>query len=292
MAKPTSLPRWSETVAGVPGTNEVEPTEGKKDTGFGTGGDIPTSGGLNWWMRLVYLWAKFLDTATSVAAASAIVVRDASGRAAFTDPSAAGDADTKGARDTAITTHNGVTNPHSATALATASRLVLRDAAGRSQIADPSAAADIATKGYVDAASPAAVKASDQAATASIVAVADLSVPVAANASYSIEFVLRPYVPGMGGNILLGLTGPTSPTIVGWQVTYRGSSFVIDGGDSFQTSTLLSLAPPTDGYRSLMIISALLKNGANAGNVQVVMQKLAVDWSIGAGSFVVSRRLA
>jgi hypothetical protein len=104
MAKPTSLPRWSETVAGVPGTNEVEPTEGKKDTGYGTGGDIPTSGGLNWWMRLVYLWAKWLDSAASIATASALVVRDAAGRARFADPSDVADADTKGARDAAITT--------------------------------------------------------------------------------------------------------------------------------------------------------------------------------------------
>lgn len=54
-----------------------------------------------------------------------------------------------------IATHNGVTNPHSATSAATASRLVLRDAAGRAKMADGSAADDIATKGQIDAVAPA-----------------------------------------------------------------------------------------------------------------------------------------
>lgn len=156
MAKPTSLPRWGETVGGVVGGNEVEPNEGKKDTGYdapvGGVGDVPTSGGLNWWMRLVYLWAKWLNDAASAATASVLVVRDAAGRARFADPSDVADADTMGARDTAIGVHDAVTNPHSSTSAATASRLVLRDAAGRAQVADPSAAADIDTKGARDTA--------------------------------------------------------------------------------------------------------------------------------------------
>src|SRR5690606_38127687 len=39
---------------------------------------------------------------------------------------------------------------HGATSSATANRLVIRDSAGRAQFATPSAAADAATKGYVD----------------------------------------------------------------------------------------------------------------------------------------------
>jgi len=50
-----------------------------------------------------------------------------------------------------------LTAPHSAVSAATPSRLVLRDAAGRAQVVDPSAAADIATKSYVDAAAAAVV---------------------------------------------------------------------------------------------------------------------------------------
>jgi hypothetical protein len=56
-----------------------------------------------------------------------------------------------------IAAHNAVTNPHSATAAATASRLVLRDAAGRTAFADPSAAQDADTLAARDAAIAAAV---------------------------------------------------------------------------------------------------------------------------------------
>jgi hypothetical protein len=51
---------------------------------------------------------------------------------------------------TQITSHNGLTNPHSATNLPTALRLVLRDSAGRAQFYSPLNASDAATKGYVD----------------------------------------------------------------------------------------------------------------------------------------------
>lgn len=53
---------------------------------------------------------------------------------------------------TDLTAHESLTNPHSATAAATANRLMLRDASGRCAVATPSAAGDIATKGYVDTA--------------------------------------------------------------------------------------------------------------------------------------------
>lgn len=46
--------------------------------------------------------------------------------------------------------HIDSTSPHQATSGANANRLVLRDGAGRAQVASPTAAADIATKGYVD----------------------------------------------------------------------------------------------------------------------------------------------
>jgi hypothetical protein len=61
MAKPSSLPRWAETAGGAAASNIVEPNSGKKDTGYITGGDIPASGGLNWFMRLIYKWAQWTD---------------------------------------------------------------------------------------------------------------------------------------------------------------------------------------------------------------------------------------
>lgn len=51
-----------------------------------------------------------------------------------------------------VTAHNDVNNAHSATAAATANRIVLRDANGRAQFTDPGADQDAATKAYVDAA--------------------------------------------------------------------------------------------------------------------------------------------
>jgi hypothetical protein len=54
------------------------------------------------------------------------------------------------ARSAADTAHANLTNPHSATSAATASRLALRDASGRAQFADPAAAQDAATRAYVD----------------------------------------------------------------------------------------------------------------------------------------------
>jgi hypothetical protein len=58
-----------------------------------------------------------------------------------------------------ISAHNSVTNPHSATNLATASRLALRDASGRSRFAAPSDSLDAANKGYVDGFLPQMAKA-------------------------------------------------------------------------------------------------------------------------------------
>ncbi len=51
----------------------------------------------------------------------------------------------------AAASHISATNAHGATSAATASRIVMRDASGRAQVAEPSTVADIATKGYVDA---------------------------------------------------------------------------------------------------------------------------------------------
>ena len=92
--------------------------------------------------------------ATSAATANTIILRDAAGRAKVAAPSASDDIarkDTVDAVQTNLTTHANLTNPHGATVAATADRIILRDAAGRAQVAAPSAAADIARKDTVDA---------------------------------------------------------------------------------------------------------------------------------------------
>ncbi len=50
-----------------------------------------------------------------------------------------------------VDAHAALTNPHGATAAATASRIMMRDASGRAKVASPSAADDIARKDTVDA---------------------------------------------------------------------------------------------------------------------------------------------
>ena len=52
--------------------------------------------------------------------------------------------------DSEVYNHEQDTTPHGAVSAATPSKLVIRDAAGRTQVADPAADGDAATKKYVD----------------------------------------------------------------------------------------------------------------------------------------------
>lgn len=70
--------------------------------------------------------------------------------AGLSDHETAGNPHTGSAAQTDLNTHTAATAAHSATSLEAADRIVRRDAAGRARVAGPSAAADIATKGYVD----------------------------------------------------------------------------------------------------------------------------------------------
>ncbi len=97
--------------------------------------------------------ATSVHSATAAATANRIALRDASGRMKAAAPSVAADVAIKSTVDTVQTnldTHAALTNPHSATAAATANRIALRDGAGRMKVADPSVDADVATKKYVD----------------------------------------------------------------------------------------------------------------------------------------------
>lgn len=61
--------------------------------------------------------------------------------------------ETGGVDELTFTSHTNASDAHNATSAATAERIILRDANGRAQVADPSAGADIATKSYVDSVS-------------------------------------------------------------------------------------------------------------------------------------------
>ena len=89
-------------------------------------------------------------SATSEATASRLMVRDASGRCKVAAPSTVDQIARLDTVTERITTHNSVTNPHSATSALTASRIMMRDASGRTKVAAPSATEDAANKEYVD----------------------------------------------------------------------------------------------------------------------------------------------
>lgn len=97
-----------------------------------------------------------LDAATNAGTASALMKRDASGRAQVAVPSAAADIarkDTVDAVQSNLNTHAAVGSAaHGATSAPTVSTLMARDSAGRAQVMAPSVSADIANKGYVDTA--------------------------------------------------------------------------------------------------------------------------------------------
>ena len=185
----------------------------------------------------------------------------------------------------AVSTHDAVTNPHSATALATASRIVLRDAAGRAQVADPSAAADIATKGYVDGRTGIAMLSADKATNAG--AITDLDVAVVANGIYEIEMQLAYY--NMGDTLPLTFSGPAAPTrvvIVG-RASSANSAQVLEGP---RTGFGLLNIQPFNGT-SVLSILVHLENGANAGTVSMSLGNGGPSPIIYKGSTVKWRKL-
>lgn len=109
-----------------------------------------------------------LDNAVSAATASRLIIRDAAGRAQVASPSAAADIANKGYVDSIVggaaapvvsADNNGLATPamlaatgrvDSASVVNTGDTLVVRDAAGRTQVSTPASPADAAPKSYVD----------------------------------------------------------------------------------------------------------------------------------------------
>ena len=70
--KPTVLPRFAETAAGVAATNIAVPTSGQQDTGWTTG-QAPPSGVFNFLLRYIYDWIQYVrDAVFTATAASAL----------------------------------------------------------------------------------------------------------------------------------------------------------------------------------------------------------------------------
>jgi len=91
-------------------------------------------------------WTSLLggNNAASAATASALVLRDSSGRAKMVAPAAADDIARKDTVTADIATHQAVDLAHQATPAATASKIMARDSSGRAKVAAPSAEDDIA----------------------------------------------------------------------------------------------------------------------------------------------------
>jgi hypothetical protein len=118
----------------------------------------------------------------------------------------------RGAVDAFIAAHNAVTNPHSATSAATASRLALRDAAGRCQFAAPAAAGDAVV-------SP--VPRAHQASVGQQVSASSGSGPTMGNLSVTITTTGRPVVVALQPDGTTSQPVPTGPTTL-----QRGGSTV------------------------------------------------------------------
>ncbi len=88
------------------------------------------TGASNWW-----------DTPATTLAAAKVHADAAAPHSGHETPSGA---------QAKVDAHAGATSVHGATSAPTAGRIIARDASGRAQVADPSVAEDVATKGYVD----------------------------------------------------------------------------------------------------------------------------------------------
>jgi hypothetical protein len=182
MAKPTTVPRWATGAS----ADVVEPPSGKLDAGWVPGEKAPAQW-WNWWRKGVSDWLAYVNglagealtwtakhtfsagLATPVApAADEDVVnkafaKNAANLTSGTLPAGRIDDAAHGARAggglhalaTALvdgflpaTDKSKLDN---ATSSPTASRLLIRDANGRAQFADPAASQDAATKAYADA---------------------------------------------------------------------------------------------------------------------------------------------
>ncbi len=120
---------------------------------------------------------------------------------------------------------------HGSTVAATASKLMHRDAAGRSQVADPSAAADIASKGYVDGLAAVAFKAAQTTTT-------DVNTTTAETEVYGVDLPQNTLTTGR--KLSLFLWGDALNTVSGMTVTINiklGATTIFTDSISYAIST-------------------------------------------------------
>jgi hypothetical protein len=186
------------------------------------------------------------------------------------------------------------------TSAATASALVLRDANGRAQVADPSANADIATKNYVDTteATMRRVLTNQQSATAYTFVLSDegkvvyynvdstpvaYTIPLNANVAFPTGSWIDVYQGASGTVTISGaagvtLRGPDGTATVTLRGTYSKVRLTKSNADTWQASgdyVNVSTTATTNATSS-PTVSTLVKRDA-AGRAQVVDPSAAAD---------------
>lgn len=119
-----------------------------------------------------------------------------------------------------------------------------------------------------------------------------LSFAVLANKDYAFRFVVHCVTPA-GANLKFNLTGPAAPTGIRYGITMRTGGAVGDTEDAsaFGTNLVLTATSTVD---RMCIIEGYLRNGANAGTVQLQFAQntgVATDSKVYVDSHVQALRL-
>jgi len=179
------------------------------------------------------------------------------------------------ASTSALTSHTGSTSAHSATASATENRLVLRDSSGRAKVADPSVAADIATKGYIDSTAGASV------ATPSTLVRRDVGGRFrAVDPSNAADVATKGYVDANGSGVVVGgVTTSTLPSAFSTGVTVFATA---SGGPNSSGGVVTTSKAGTDDVVQMLVISSTqdgalsrfaVRNKSAAGDVWTAWER-------------------
>lgn len=150
-------------------------------------------------------------------------------------------------------------------------------------------------------------KTSDESLNTSTTLQADdeLLFTIAANEVWEFEFTVY-YLGNTTGQFKCGLTFPTSPTEISYDLFGGASGTVANDGGSGTTATSIAQLHSTssavngqpfgaDTNQSVARMKGFVRNGANAGNVTLMWAQAVsngTNTTVKAGSFLTARRLA
>ena len=105
--------------------------------------------------------------------------------------------------------------------------------------------------------------------------VTGLSFPVLANASYQFVFIVQ-CVTAVAAGFKFTLTGPAAPTAIVFGAAQQAALLAVSAAAAFSTAIQIT---PTAAQRQTVLIAGHLRNGANAGTVQLQFAQYAADVS-------------